>query len=339
MARSSRAHYVPFGFDFQINAGIILMIENIDHFSSLRLEGHYEDIEIQLDNGKYILAQAKSVVKACADFSNVREKLKEGLRTLSKGSKDIDIEKLIYITNSPNPLKDESHNIFLGEQSHRMYNTLPEGSQKLIADYLKSMDLSLDLNKFMIQVFQFETDEPLERYKVVEKCVDYFISELRLSVPNLTRRVLSVWHKHVFINSSTSNPDIVLTKKDIIWPIIVIITETKDIPEDLDDRIDESLYEDIVHNYRDLINNCSENYALFIKVIHDYTEYKESSNFSKKIKSFIDNKWQEYVSEFNIDEIEDLDEDLKIGLTKTILYKILANRRDIDKVKRRLNIQ
>ena len=44
MAKSRRANAVVFGFDFQVNAAIVLMIENIEDLKSLRLEGNYEDI-------------------------------------------------------------------------------------------------------------------------------------------------------------------------------------------------------------------------------------------------------------------------------------------------------
>jgi hypothetical protein len=46
MAKSRRATAVNFGFDFQSNAAIILMLDNITSLSSLRLEGDYEDIEL-----------------------------------------------------------------------------------------------------------------------------------------------------------------------------------------------------------------------------------------------------------------------------------------------------
>lgn len=54
MAKSRRANAVVFGFDFQVNAAIVLMIENIEDLKSLRLEGNYEDIEIELENNQYI---------------------------------------------------------------------------------------------------------------------------------------------------------------------------------------------------------------------------------------------------------------------------------------------
>lgn len=63
MAKSRRANAVLFGFDFQVNAAIVLMIENIEDLKSLRLEGNFEDIELELENNQYILAQAKAVGK------------------------------------------------------------------------------------------------------------------------------------------------------------------------------------------------------------------------------------------------------------------------------------
>jgi len=35
-----------FGFDFQVNAAIVLMLENIEDLRSQRLEGNLEDIEV-----------------------------------------------------------------------------------------------------------------------------------------------------------------------------------------------------------------------------------------------------------------------------------------------------
>ena len=59
-----RASSVVFGFDFQVNAAIVLMLENISDLKSLRLEGDYEDIDLTLNNNQHILAQAKAVVNS-----------------------------------------------------------------------------------------------------------------------------------------------------------------------------------------------------------------------------------------------------------------------------------
>lgn len=77
MERSRRADAVVFGFDFQVNAAIVLFLENIEEVEKICLEGNYEDIELELSSGKMILAQAKAVEKASSDFANVRKNLKK----------------------------------------------------------------------------------------------------------------------------------------------------------------------------------------------------------------------------------------------------------------------
>ena len=190
MGKSRRANATFFGFDFQVNAAIILMLENVKDFKTLRTEGNYEDIEIELNNGKYILAQAKSVEQASTDFRNVRSKLKESLISLSEGNQKVNAEQLILITNSPNPLNEEqSRNLFLGT-AHRSFNSLPQSSQELINKYLKEISQPLDVNKFMIQVLPFETDNERERYKIVKQYVDEFIAELEINVSGIGHKIL-----------------------------------------------------------------------------------------------------------------------------------------------------
>lgn len=43
MGTNRRANAVLFGFDFQVNAAIVLMIENITDLNEIRLESNNED--------------------------------------------------------------------------------------------------------------------------------------------------------------------------------------------------------------------------------------------------------------------------------------------------------
>lgn len=97
MVKNRRANAVNFGFDFQVNAAIVLLLENIGDLSSLRLEGNFEDIEIRLSNNEYILAQAKSIEKSSTDFRNVKKNLKMSLISLSEGAQKCNASELILI--------------------------------------------------------------------------------------------------------------------------------------------------------------------------------------------------------------------------------------------------
>lgn len=331
MSKNRRANAVMFGFDFQVNSAIVLMLENIEELKSLRLEGNYEDIELELDNGQYIIAQAKAVEQSSSDFRNVRKNLKNSLISLSEGSQKVDAQQLILITNSPNPLnEDASKSIFFGA-AHRDFSSLPESSKSLIEGYLSQIIQPLDLVKFMIQVLPFETDNDLERYKIVKQAVDDFICELNLSIPGLGKRLLNIWHEEVFKNGTKKNEAIRLKKKDLIWPIIVITTDVERHDDSFAEIFDPSVYDEIVYRYKDTIESCCERCEFFIKVLCDYNEFQTTKKLSEKCMDFALIKWVDYLSEFEINEIDD---ETKKGLIQIILYNIVRNRINIDKIKK-----
>lgn len=71
-----------FGWDFQANSAMLLMLENIRDAKRVRVEGADEDIEITLEDQTKIYAQAKAVEKP-DDTSHVIDKLTKALQTLS----------------------------------------------------------------------------------------------------------------------------------------------------------------------------------------------------------------------------------------------------------------
>lgn len=336
MPRSRRADAVIFGFDFQVNAAIVLMIENIRELESLRLEGNYEDIELKLNGGGYILAQAKAIEKSSSDFSHVRENLKKALTTLSEASHNTLVEKLILITNSPNPLNDkDSRSVFYGD-AHRSFDSLPDSSKSIISGYLAKLSQPLNTDKFMIQVLPFETDDEDERYKVVKTKIDDFIGSMNLNIPGLGKKLMTTWHEDIFKNGSKKDASIVLGKKDVIWPIIVIATDIERCDEDLQEEFDSSAYDEIVHRYRDIIDSCCERCDFFIKVLYDYNDYQSPGKKPReKCLDFAMNKWSDYLSDF---ETTDIDDETKQGLIQVILYSIVRNRLSIDKIKREVNL-
>ena len=335
MAKDRRANAVVFGFDFQVNAAIVLMLENIEDFKSLRLEGNYEDIELELTSNQYILAQAKAVERASLDFNNVRTNLQKSLTTLSEGEKKVDAQKLILITNSSNPLKEnESKNLFTYD-AHRDFFSLPDSSQQIIQEYLKGINKPLDLSKFMIQVLPFETDNERERYKIVRRCIDDFVGNLKLNIPGLSKRLMDLWQNEVFINGTKKDAEIKLLKSDIVWPIMVIATDVEYCGDSLRDRLDLSTYDEIVHQYKSTIDSHCERCEFFTKVLSDYNTFVCTKKPSEKSLAFVIEKWESYLPDFQVDNIEA--ETLQ-GLIQIILYNIVRNRITIDRIKREVKL-
>lgn len=335
MAKNRRATAVNFGFDFQANAAIMLMLDNITSLSSLRLEGDYEDIELKLNDGEYIFAQAKAIEKSSTDFHNVRSNLEKALLTLSEAACKASTKQLILITNSPNPLNENaSRSIFYGS-ARRTFSTLPDSSQKLISDLANKINQPLDLDKFMIQVVPFETDDERERYKVVKQAVDDFIGDLKLNIPGMGNELLYIWQNDIFHNATKKDSSILLTKKDLIWPIIVIATDIERLGE-LPDIVDGALYDEVLRKYKDLINTWTEQCELYIKVLHNYSSFVFDRNrYKDKAIAFVSEEYMDYLPEF---KVEDEDEEIQVALVKIVLYAVLNGRFSIEKIKRGTNL-
>lgn len=336
--KNRRAHAVLFGFDFQRNAAIVLMLENIKELRSVRLEGNEEDIELTLENGQKILAQAKAVEKSSYDFSHVRENLKKALTSLSEGAQKTAAQQLIFITNSPNPFNDmDSRSIFSDFPTHRAYSTLPPSAQEIVQKYLKGIDNPLDLQKFCVQVFPFETDNEMERYKAVRQAVNDFVGSLNTNTSTgLESWLLQVWHNDIFINGTKEDPSIKLSKKEIIWPIWVHETDISRCDDDsFLSQFDVGVYDDVVKLYGDIINSCCERIEFFTRVLYDYIQFPVKKSMKEKCNDFIDYSWEQYKSEFVSGEI---DEETLEALTKIILYNIIHRRSTIDKIKQGVNL-
>lgn len=334
--KDRRAHALMFGIDFQVNAAIVLMLENIKELQSLRLEGNEEDIVLTLENDQKILAQAKSVENASSDFSNVRASLKKALTTLSEGAQKTDAKQLILITNSPNPFNDEgSRSIFWGP-TRRHFSTLPSSAQKIVTEYLSKIDHPLDLEKFTVQVLPFETDDEAERYKAVMQAINDFVGSLNANTsPGLGKKLFQVWNNDVFINGSKQDAAIQLDKKDIIWPIIVLETDISRCEDSFVEQFDAGVYDEVVHLYGKIIDSCCERVDFFTRVLYDYNQFQCNKKAIEKCQEFVNSLWIEYKSEFAVPGIDD--ETLE-ALTKTVLYNVVRRRIIIDKIKQGVNL-
>ena len=152
--KSSNASSSAFGWDFQSNAAIVLMLKNIERAAKVKVEGKTEDIEITFSDGKILMSQAKSVGRP-DDFTNVKRNLVKGLGTLNNAAKINDVEQLIFITNSPNPFNDITtmYN-FSSPFNFATYSELPENCQQVITEIC--IDKGYDFHKENLTDF-FET--------------------------------------------------------------------------------------------------------------------------------------------------------------------------------------
>lgn len=325
---------VMFGFLFQANAAIVLMLENMKEMKSIRLECN-EDIDIEFVDGTYMLAQAKSVVNASTDFTHVRENAKKAMVSLSDGALKVQTRELVYITNSPNPFNDDaSKNMFYGP-SVLKYGELPSSTKELIVNYLVQLGCPLDVNQLNIRVIPFEGDDERQRNKIVWNAISDFMGRIGLGDYGYRQKLHEVWEGMLYRSGTKSNKEIRLGKKDIVWPIIVCVTGQGNLNRDAlyCTRLDDSEFEEINNRYNQIIGYCSERFDLVAKVISDFS----TANIKDRdaVRMFINDHWSDYTDEVELDSI---DEEIRSSLIKIIMYTILSKKYIINRIKKEVNL-
>lgn len=332
MNRSATSVY--FGFDFQTNAAIILMLENMAEMDNIRIEGE-EDIQIKLNDGTYILAQAKSVVNSSTDFGNVRTKAKDALKSLSEAAHKLNARELIYITNSPNPFNDEASKPLFSFDAHVKFNNLPDVTKEMLTGWLKDMVSPLDTNNLKVQILPFETDDDKQKYRVVLWKIAVFIDELDIDAVGMMKRLHEVWTNALNRNGTRKDTSITIQKKAIVWPIIVYVSSKGKLGREAQyfNLMDNGEYEEVVRRYDEVIDSYSERFDFVTKVITDFATSGRKEKDA--IADFINQQWETYKDDICDDS---LDESIRENLIKVILYNILSKRFDINQIKKAVNL-
>lgn len=331
------ARRVFFGMAFQVNAAILIMLRHILELKGIRLEGKREDIELTLLGDKKVYAQAKSVENANNDFRSVRRNLYKALRTLSEANQD-DAKKdakYIYVTNSPNPLKEVNLMRVISGETLLPFDALPIDSQNILTNAIKRLDPQVPLDRFCLYYFPYVTDEDREREKVVRNEVEKFVNNISdYAKAGMGEELLKRWQIDLFDSAMIYNKGVELSKKDIIWPLILILTQYFPDSEMYDD-IEEEILDEIDQIYSETLNQCVERWEFITQVLFDYNTFVFSGPRRRKHIAFAQEKWGDYIDQFK----PFLDDDVVCeAFTKVVLMNVLRRRRAITSIKQKLHI-
>ena len=334
MTGGSNASPEMFGFDFQVNATIFLLLDNIKEVKTVRMEGVSEDIELTMNDGNKIMAQAKGVVRGSSDFSNVRRNLKKAITTLSAADGK-SVEQLILITNSKNPLNEgSSMGFFYGPPVVVGYTDLSDEAKKVIDDIIERANVQFDKNKFQIYYFMFETDNLKTRYSVIEEKIRDFINQLNLGQCLSATELMNIWQNVIFHNGSQIDTTIKVSKKEIVWPVIALTLE-KNLPSEYIEDYDQGLINEVMAQYSNIINYITEKYDLVTKILFEYNSSNYDLPMKERARIFIRDKWKEYIPVFSL---ESLDKEVQEAVTKVILAKVIQQRYLINNIVKEVSL-
>lgn len=317
-----------FGWDFQANSAMLLMLENIREAKRVRVEGSDEDIEITLDDHTKIYAQARAVEKP-DDTSHVIDKLTKALETLSDAAKNGDGSQFTYMTNSSNPFNNQRTVSYFTGRTHLGFDELPDQVQKRIKDIItKNGFADLDVHKLDIRVIPFYGNDLKNRYKEIQACVNEFLATVNVDLPGVNAEIMEIWQRDLFLNATQSDTAISVSKEKMIWRLIVLVVDKTAANEYKKDFDDDEISE-IERKYKLIINQNTMSYEIISRILSDYRKIKGSS------KQFVGDHWKDYLDIVNVIEA---DNDTKESLLKIILYRILTQRQYIRDIKRGSNL-
>ena len=317
-----------FGWDFQANSAILLMLENIKDAKRIRVEGADEDIELFLQNQTKVYAQVKAVERP-DDTLHVNDKLTKALETLSDAAKKGDGSLFTYVTNSSNPFNNQRTLGYFTGRTHLGFDELPDPAQKKIKKIIKSNGYTeLDVHKLDIRVIPFYGDDLKNRYKEIQACVNEFLSEVNIDVQGINTEIMGIWQRDLFQNATLSDTAISITKEKMIWPLIVLVVDKTAASEYKKDFNDDEIGE-IERKYKMIINQNTMSYDMISRVLYDHRKSKKTQ------KQFVAEQWSDYL---DIAGTIEADDDTKESLVKIILYRILTQRQYIQDIKKGTNL-
>ena len=326
----TNASATAYGWVFQVGAGITLMLDHIKEARALKMEGALDDIEILLDKGK-LYAQAKSVTQI-GNQKTATSNLKKSLETLKKDSKQGDSVQLVYISNIANPLSSQISSAYTFGKSYD-FSVLDDKDKEKIKKIVGD-DFPLEQLKIHIINFFGEKDE---KFSSVKDKISEFLRDAINDV-SYSKGLLDKWFETFMVNC-TEKPDedkkVDLSKKDIIMPLIVLVTENSIEEHEFEKVSSYDCFDELLQTYRTVINSSSYNYELCMQITGAFLIGREKALDKKAYKyEFVIDNWKDYEQEFSMIK----DDEEREALVKLILLTIINKRSKLQQIKGAANL-
>ena len=255
-----------FGWQFQINIAIYLMIKYFGKFKEMKIEGEKEDIEISLNNSKRIYAQAKSKQNINdGDTSSYSTKLRKALESLSDVN-DNDSESLIYISNlEPNPLNSGTNEFEL--VSFFKYNELSLASKEKIDIQLNQLQKNINRDKLIIAKVPFLGEDKETKQKYIIAKIEDFLTFISSDLLPYKNRFLQMLESEALHNATQNNMKLKFKKEDVLWRLLILkLGDGNSIKFDESMEIEEETFFEALDTYDRIINYKEADFDVYNKI-------------------------------------------------------------------------
>lgn len=340
---STNSSQGAFGWEFQKAAALLLMLERIKECKRLNVEGPTEDIELDMGEGRYIFAQAKSMERDCPSsvndknfYNRANEHLENAIRTLAaacekaKNNGDIKAVALVYVSNISYPFArhDVTMHRFKGGDRFQ-YDELSDNEKKRVSDKLKLLEKAEYMpefeKKFSAQCMSFpNVQRSVSRYREIYDMLQDILSAIGMpqhTSKNLLEKVRAA------IDDVTIKDNFALSKEDFISMILEIQLSLmgQQLNEIFNKKFTTGQCQRIIQLYSDTIASFCFSYPLLSKINSEYIElYPDGYEADKMLEFSLNNPFlvDNYVSIPST-----ICDEKEILLVKAaLIYKILDER-------------
>ncbi|HFI0304688.1 TPA: hypothetical protein ACGOVA_001880 [Streptococcus suis] len=338
---SSNATSSAFGWDFQANLGLyLIMDEDLKQIKKFKIEGETEDIEIyyrDTTERKPKFIQAKSQEDPISDGTtskHLSNALSSLLQVVTKVSGEY--SELIYGTNIEIPIRARvKQKLFEGNRIKLYYKELPEQFQTKIdgivdVSEITSEELMLFKERFSILKISFYGQDNETRYKVVQEKVTSKLRSLGIEQYKCNR--IFYYFQKEFIQNASKRVEYSI--EDLGLTIILFSFEDEenwsfnnlDIPEELISRIKAEFSNYILEKQLD--------FQFISQLVGDYKKYSMTTPYipsSQKIQHFVNDNFSNY-SDYFLQKTTNVNQELIDCIIKVTVYRILINRVGIETI-------
>lgn len=311
------------GWFFQISAGIYLFFKDIRNNVSLKIEGEKEDVEIQTLDGNNIYAQVKSIENVNVR-SSVWEHYNKALHSLKSASGGN--AKLIYFSNIKNPFNSQKNESYYDYGVELSFNDLTCDVQKKIKDKIGE---DFDYSKLYVEIVHFYGTDHSKK-ALVKNMIESFLGKIGLSEAKS-----DVIYDKLIVEGllNASNRKVNKKKSEIVYYIVIpFLTETISL-SDFKKFMSDEYYDECVDYYEKYLYNEAMQYLTFTKITNDFRVYKKNTN-GKSVSDFINEMYTKYL--YLLDEKLNLN--LREGVVKILLYKVIQKSHTISKIQEEANL-
>ena len=171
----------------------------------------------------------------------------------------------------------------------------------------------------------------------IELCLDKtneFLHAVGIGDRGLGAYILEIWQHAFTMNASQPDTSLSISKKEMIWPLIVSICGI-DAEDALFADCDEGDIEDIRHRYNAIIHNNTERFEFATRVLSEYNAFNTNMKSNERTKLFIETHWNDYQESFDIPYAE---QDILETIVKLTISNVIKRRRKIIEIKSGVNL-